>query len=218
MRAQSYESLTPRQQCIIDVASFCASDQQTRLVETINTALECKAMTVNEIKDELVQLYCYCGFPRAITALGTLMQTVTQRKEQGLPCEDGREATPADPNVNFRELGTQVQTDLFAGPVKGAFFDFCPSIDHCLKAHLFGYIFQSDLLTHQERELATIAALASLPAPIQLVSHYQASFNTGGTESKLQEFASYVGEHVTAEAGDVASSVLSQVLAQRQKA
>ena len=79
--------------------------------------------------------------------------------------------------TNIRELGTKVQTELIGRPAAGPVYDFSPEIDTYLKEHLFGDIFASDVLDHQAREIATVSALASLPAPTQLRSHLNVCLN-----------------------------------------
>ena len=41
-------------------------------------------MTINETKEVLVHLYAYCGFPRSIMGLRTLLKVLNDRKEKGL--------------------------------------------------------------------------------------------------------------------------------------
>lgn len=63
-------------------------------------------------------------------------------------------------------------------------FDFAPAIDRFLKAHLFGDVFSRDNLDWRSREVATIAALATLTGTeSQLRSHFSIGLNTGLTEA-----------------------------------
>ena len=61
-----------------------------------------------------------------------------------------------------------------------------------------------------------MAVPASLPAPIQLNAHYNISMNVGWTPEQLQDFANYVEKNVGSAEGEVAQSVLKQVLAAKQ--
>ncbi len=172
-------------------------------------------MTVNEMKDVLLQMYAYTGFPRSLTGLGVLVNLLDERHTAGITDEKGREATPLPAGTNIRELGTKTQTELVGRPVKGPVYDFSPEIDTYLKEHLFGDIFSSDLLTHQERELATISALASLPAPVQLRSHLNASLNVGLSPKALREFTEILRRDVGSTEAALAQTTLDAVLAQR---
>ena len=202
--------LGTREYDIASIAAYVANGNQDLLKTAMTKGLE-DGLTVNEIKDVLAQMYAYCGFPRALTALGTLTTLLDERKAQGISDVVGREATPLPEGTNIHELGTKVQTDLCGGPVNMA---ASPDLDRYLKDHLFGDIFASDLLSHKDREIATIAALASLPAPIQLNSHYRISMNAGWTQEQLQDFVSYMQKSVGEAEGKVAADVLAQFLQQ----
>lgn len=207
--------LGAREQAIASIAAFTANDEQDELKKAVIKALE-QGMTVNEIKDVMEQMYAYCGFPRSLNALGTLMSTVQERKDQGITDEVGREATPLPAGTDILKQGTATQTEVCGTPVTGPLFEFSPNIDTYLKAHLFGDIFASDLLTHKDREIATIAALASLPAPVQLRSHYEVSMNVGWTEDQLKDFVKYMQQNVGEKEGAVAQSVLDELLSSKK--
>lgn len=84
--------------------------------------------------------------------------------------------------------GTKVQTDLVGAPVKGRLFDFAPGIDEFLKTHLFGDIFARGVLSHEDREVATIAALSAMEGvDPQLKAHIQMGKNTGLTDAQVEE-------------------------------
>ena len=118
-------------------------------------------LTVNEMKEVLVQLYAYCGFPRSLNALGTFLALLREREAKGIKDAAGKlpGPLPAGKSIDF---GTENQTKLCGAPVKGALFEFAPAIDEFLKAHLFGDIFARDSLDWRTREIATAAALAAM--------------------------------------------------------
>ncbi|MBO1364229.1 carboxymuconolactone decarboxylase family protein [Prevotella sp. A2931] len=72
-------------------------------------------------------------------------------------------------------------------------YDFCPQNDHYLKAHLFGDIFAGNQLSAADRELVTIAALASLKgvAP-QLAAHRTGAVNMGNTKEQVDELMAFL--------------------------
>lgn len=205
-----------REYAIAKVAAYTAQGKTAELKTALEQALD-QGMTVNELKSELEQLYAYCGFPRSLTALGVLMGIIDERQKQGIAVNMGPEPTPVPADANMRELGTKVQTEICGGPVAGPLFDFSPNIDSYLKEHLFGDIFAQDVLSFKDREIATIAALASLPAPAQLNSHYGISHNVGWTYEQLQDFATFMGKEIGAAEGKVAQEVLDQVVAAAKK-
>ena len=155
------------------------------LEKSVNLGLD-NELTVNEIKEIMVQLYAYCGFPRSLNALGVLSNTVDERKANGKVTEVGRESTPIPSDRNSLVYGTQVQTKIVGMEVKGGIYDFAPMADRYLKAHLFGDIFGQDILDYRTRELVTVAALASMDGVNpQLQAHIGISKNVGVTGDEL---------------------------------
>lgn len=77
----------------------------------------------------------------------------------------------------------------------GRTYDFAPVIGVFLKEHLFGDIFERDILNRQERELATVGALAGIGnVNAQLTSHMRVSMNTGISAEQLQETVRLLGK------------------------
>ena len=89
---------------------------------------------MSDVKEILVQLYAYTGFPRSLNALGELMKVLEARKQRGIQDAPGREpGRPIPTGDELLALGTANQTKLSGGPVKGPLFDFAPAIDEYLK-------------------------------------------------------------------------------------
>ena len=73
------------------------------------------------------------------------------------------------------------------GPKTGA-NAFSPESDVFLKEHLFADIFERDVLTFQERELATVAALVSLGGVEPMLQfHLGAGLHVGLAETQLRQ-------------------------------
>jgi alkylhydroperoxidase/carboxymuconolactone decarboxylase family protein YurZ len=93
---------------------------------------------------------------------------------------------------------------------------FVPIIDTFLKEHLFADIFARDVLDFQSRELATIAALASMTGTGgQLQFHLGAAMNTGLSEAQMQGFIAVLQAQVGQREAEDASAILSKVLSKR---
>lgn len=166
------QGLSARQRAIVPIAAFTAKGDVPGLKKALAKGLD-NGLSISEAKEILIQMYAYAGFPRSLTALDTFMGLLDERKAQGINDEPGREATPLSDTASKRELGAKNQTAVVGRPVSGRVYEFAPVIDAFLKEHLFGDIFGRDILDFQERDLATAAALASLPAEQQLRSHLQ---------------------------------------------
>lgn len=210
--AQMNQPLTSRQQSIVTIAAFTASGDLEKLKPALAEGLQA-GLTVNEIKEILVQLYAYAGFPRSLNALGTFMTLMDERGKQSIQDETGKEPGPMPANRTSVEFGTENQTKLAGQPVTGPLFDFAPAIDQYLKGHLFGDIFQRDNLDWQSREIATIAALANIQGVnSQLQSHYAIGMNTGLTQDQLRGIVAVLRDKVGREVGDNAAQVLDTAL------
>ncbi|WP_333491288.1 carboxymuconolactone decarboxylase family protein [Fusobacterium mortiferum] len=177
--------MTNKDKSIVEISIFTAIGNLKELEKSVNLGLD-NELTVNEIKEIMVQLYAYCGFPRSLNALGVLSNTVDERKASGKVTEVGRESTPIPSDRNSLVYGTQVQTKIVGMEVKGGIYDFAPMADRYLKAHLFGDIFGQDILDYRTRELVTVAALASMDGVNpQLQAHIGISKNVGVTDDEL---------------------------------
>ena len=85
--------LNARQQVLIPVAALAAEGNIAALAHALDTALD-TGLTINELKETLVQLYAYCGFPRSLNALSCLMKVITERQARGVIDNEGGDSDP----------------------------------------------------------------------------------------------------------------------------
>nr|WP_199232708.1 carboxymuconolactone decarboxylase family protein [Mesobacillus foraminis] len=208
-------ALNAKQQNIVTIAAFTANGDLSQLKTALNKGLDA-GLTVNEIKEVLVQMYAYAGFPRSLNGINTFMEVIEERQANGIKDEIGKEASPLPTDKSSIELGTEIQTSLVGAPVTGPTYTFAPVIDQFLKGHLFGDIFGRDLLDYQSRELATISALANIEGVnSQLQAHFNIGFNTGLTEDQMRSLVSVLDAEVGKKEAKNADEVLGQVLSNR---
>ena len=212
------DALNAQQQSMIAIAAHTANGDLEKLKKDLPQGLEA-GLTVNEIKEVLVQLYAYAGFPRSLNAVTVFMAVVDERKAQGINNVMGKEASPLPADMNKDAYGAKVRAQL-AGqeniPPAAGYQLFAPIIDTFLKEHLFADIFARDVLSFQMRELATISALAAMSGTAgQLQFHLGAAMNTGLSEAQLRHFVRIVGSAVGKEEAETASTVLDKVVAAR---
>lgn len=159
--AQNKESmLNLKERQIAAISGSAAKGDKPGLTTALTAGLDA-GLSVNEIKEVLVQLYAYCGFPRSMGALNTFIGVLQERKAQGINDAEGALPTLQDVSRGV-EYGATNQRKLFGRDAQGAVLAFAPAIDQYLKAHLFGDIFGRDNLDWKTRELATIAMLAAM--------------------------------------------------------
>jgi 4-carboxymuconolactone decarboxylase len=214
------QSLNAKEQSIVTISTFTAKGELENLRKALNGGLD-SGLTVNEIKEVLVQLYAYCGFPRSLNGINTLMSVVEDRKKRGVRDVEGKTATPITDTADRYERGRKTLEKLTgqpqSKPAKG-FGEFSPQIDRFLKEHLFADIFDSDVLSYQQRELATISTLATMPGvEPQLESHLSMGMNTGVTEAQLRHVFDLIEKSVSREQAETARRSLAKVTAARQK-
>ena len=219
-QATTPAALTKRQQALATISAYTATGNLAGLHEALAQGLDA-GLTVNEEKEVLVQLYAYCGFPRSLQGINTLMRVLDERKAQGKHDVAGREASPIISNAPKYERGKENLSKLTGKPEpdpKTGANAFSPEIDVFLKEHLFADIFERDMLTFQEREIATISALVSLGSvEPMLQAHIGMGMNTGLTEAQLQEIIALDEAAIGKKAADAARTVLSQALAAAKK-
>ncbi|WP_158829782.1 carboxymuconolactone decarboxylase family protein [Mucilaginibacter lacusdianchii] len=201
-------TLTAKQRSIIPIAAFTAKGNQVRLKGALEEGLAA-GLTVNETKEILVHLYAYTGFPRSLNAISTLQGLLTERKQKGISDPVGRQPSAQTfPRGKFA-FGKDVQTQLTGSTATGSAQTFVPIIDTFLKEHLFADIFSRNNLDYQSREIATIAALASLGgAEGQLGGHLNVGRHVGLTEPQLREIAGTLWAAIDADAGRAATKIL----------
>ncbi len=205
-------ALTQRQKAIAPIAAFTASGDMENLKRALAKGLD-DGLSVHEIKEVLVQLYAYAGFPRSLNAIGAFMAVLDERKASGIEDIQGKPASPLPAGKSKLELGTEVQTFLVGAPVKGALMDFAPAIDLFLKEHLFGDIFGRDNLDYFSREVATVAALSSIDSvESQLRSHLNVCLNIGLTAEQLRELINVLKTQVGAKQAARAEHELESIL------
>lgn len=84
-------------------------------------------------------------------------------------------------------------------------------IDTFLKEHLFADIFSRDVLTSQQRELATIAVLSALDGvSSQLEFHMAVGLNIGFTEAQLKDL-SIIDAQIGKKQAEIANGVLEKI-------
>lgn len=208
--------LNEKQKSIIPIGAFTAVGDLENLKNSLNEGLD-KKLTINEIKEILVQSYAYAGFPRSLNGINTFIGVLNEREKNNIKDEIGKEASPIENNINRNEYGEKVRTSLTGSRSTPAYAKFAPVIDDFLKEHLFADIFMRDNLDYMSRELTTISILAGLGnVNPQLASHMNICLNLGMTENQLIEFTNVLKEKVNKEIGDNAEKVAKQVIANRK--
>jgi alkylhydroperoxidase/carboxymuconolactone decarboxylase family protein YurZ len=212
------KALNEKEKNIISIAAFTASGDLDRLKPALNNGLDA-GLTINEIKEVMVHLYAYTGFPRSLNALSSFMQVLDERKAKGIKDVEGKVSSPVPPDLDKDKYGAKVRAKLSGREtdISGAEWQkFSPAIDTFLKEHLFADLFVRDVISYKYRELATIAALANVTGTKgQLGFHIGAAMNTGWNRAQMEDFVLVVKNRVGKEQGKSAENILEGVLKNR---
>ena len=209
------EALDMKQLSIISIAAITAKGDLPKLKTELNKGVDA-GLNVNQIKEALVHLYAYCGFPRSIRGLQTFMEVLDERKAKGLNDNIGNEASPVDENNSKYDRGKRILGELTKIPqpdTLSGYSAFAPVIDSFLKEHLFADIFERDVLSYPERELVTVSVLASIGGvEPMLQSHFKICLNMGLTPAQLRQFVDIIKSTVGETEAKAAQTVLEDVL------
>ncbi|WP_267403108.1 MULTISPECIES: carboxymuconolactone decarboxylase family protein [unclassified Chryseobacterium] len=213
MNAQDKINLMVSQESLVKISSLTATGNINQLKIELNEGLN-NGLTVNEIKEALVQLYAYCGFPRSLNAINTFKAVLDERKSNGIADVEGKEISVENNLPDKYEQGRKVLEILTktpqTKPAKG-FGEFAPRIDAFLKEHLFADIFASDVLTYQQRELITISALASIEGlESQLKAHIGIGKNTGIADHQLIQSAELISKTVNPSQAEIFRKIINE--------
>jgi len=212
---ESNKTLTVKQQSIVTIAALTAKGDLPNLKPALNSGLDA-GLTINQIKEAIVHLYAYCGFPRSIRGLQTFMEVLNERKARGINDTLGADASPVQDERSKYERGREVLGKLTGAPQDGpktGYSAFAPVMDVFLKEHLFADIFERDVLTYAERELVTISVISSIGgAEPMLRSHLNICLNVGLTPGQLQQFISIIESTLGKEEANAAQKMLDEVL------
>lgn len=209
------KTLNVKQQAIIRISAVAGKGDLSKLKTEMNTGLEA-GLSVNQIKEAMVHLYAYAGFPRSIRGLQTLMTVWDERKAKGTVDQEGATASAVNEQRSKYERGKAILeklTGIPEAPVKTGYQAFAPEIEVFLKEHLFADIFERDVLTYVERELATVSVLSAIgDVEPMLHSHLKICLNIGVTPDQLAQFIDVLKLSLDKKAAKSAQSVLNEVL------
>ena len=205
-----------KQQNIVTLAALTAVGDLDGLKVALGTSLT-DGMTVNEVKEVLVHTYAYCGFPRSLRGLQTLVTVLDEREAKGITDNRGREASPITDARGKYERGRDILAKISGVPADAPKADYAvlaPEIEVFLKEHLFADLFERDVLTYVERELATVAVIAALGKGVEpmLRGHMGIAMNVGVTPDQLYNLLALIEKNVGRGEADGGRQVLNELL------
>ena len=214
------ENLDSKQQAIVRISALTGKGDLSKLKIELNAGLEA-GLTINQIKEAVMHVYAYAGFPRSLRGLQTFMTVLDERKAKGINDVTGVEASPINDERDKYERGKAILEELTGIPETGpktGYAAFAPTIEVFLKKHLFADIFERDVLTYIERELVTVSVLSSIGGVEPMLrSHLNLCLNVGLTPNQLQQFVGVIKSIVGKKEAQAAQKVLDEVLESKEQ-
>ncbi|MDT8719322.1 carboxymuconolactone decarboxylase family protein [Clostridium sp. 19966] len=186
----SREGLGLKSKEIAVVAALTAlGNARPQLKVHINGALNV-GCSVNDIKEVIIQMTAYSGFPTAINAMNALKEVLEERKSEGIEDYAGEECTNEVSPMERYQAGVRELSQLDKNQAKlleDTYKDFSPALTKLI-IQSYADIIGRNNLSKRYRQIATIAALTALGnAEPQLRFHINSGLNVGLTEEEIKE-------------------------------
>jgi 4-carboxymuconolactone decarboxylase len=184
----SREILSPREQEIAVIAALAAmGNARPQLMVHLNGGMN-TGLTQQEIRELILHISVYAGFPSAINAVTAFTEVLLERGAE----KAADDSIPADADSEDRfEKGRKHLEAIAPGQVsklRESMGTFCPDLITYIVEFGYGDVYARGVLAVRERQIATIAALAALGnAAPQLEFHVLAGFNAGLTAREICE-------------------------------
>jgi 4-carboxymuconolactone decarboxylase len=201
------------------VASLTAiGTAQPQLKVHINGALN-TGSSINEVKEVILQMSVYSGFPCSINAMNILKDVLAERKKEGIKDETGINATKTNRDDRL-QLGEQELSQLDRSQVeklRSAYDEISPELVNFTLEYGYADIFARDNLSKRHRQIATISALTAMGnATPQLKFHITGALNIGVTEDEIKEIMLLMTVYAGFPAAINGTNVLKEVISERK--
>jgi 4-carboxymuconolactone decarboxylase len=193
---------------------------QPQLKVHINGALN-TGSSINEVKEVILQMSVYSGFPSCINAMNALKEVLKERQEHGIKDNVGNPVTTDTSTIDRVQIGEKELSQLDSLQVdrlKKAYDEFSPDLIKFTLEYGYADIFSRDNLDKKYRQIATIAALTALGnAQPQLKFHINAGLNIGLTVENIKEVMLLMTVYAGFPSAINGTNVLREVVNERQK-
>lgn len=202
------------------VAALTAmGNAQPQLKVHINGALN-TGSSVNELKEVILQMSVYSGFPSSINGMNALKEVLAERQIHGFKDEIGKSATETK-SLDRLKLGEKELSkleNLQVERLKSAYNDFSPELVKFTLEYGYADIFSRDNLNEKYRQIATISALTALgTAQPQLKFHINAGLNIGLKETEIKEVILLMTVYSGFPSAINGTNILKEVINERAK-
>ena len=174
--------LAPRDRSLVTVAALIAGGHVQQMTGHFNRALD-NGVKPAEISAVITHLAFYCGWPRAVSAVGVAKDVFTKR---GI-ATDGL-ASPASELLAVDPASDAAR----AAAVEAQMGGTAPALARYTNGVLFGDLWRRPDLAPRDRSLVTIAALIAAGQDDQLAFHIDRGMNNGLTRTEVSEIITHL--------------------------
>lgn len=204
---------------IAAVASLIAQRAIPEMKVHFNGALN-TGCTINEVKEIIIQMSSYVGFPKAICGMNTFKEVLNERKNNGLEDKDGEPASTNGNNINRYNLGAEYLRLLDKNQVEileKNFNQFFPELSQFIIEYGYGDIYSRNNINLKYRQIATIAALTTIGAYPQLKFHINAGLNIGINNDEMKGIMLMMTVYAGFPASINGTNILKEILDERNQ-
>ncbi|MBW8887621.1 MAG: carboxymuconolactone decarboxylase family protein [Fibrobacteres bacterium] len=176
--------------------------------------------TINEVKEVILQMSGYGGFPSCINAMAALKEVLAEREERGIKDNAGRLPTesPRGDRLRYGEEELSRLDALQPERLRSAFGVISPELVRFTLEYGYADVYSRDNLGRRERQIATIAALTAMGnAEPQLRFHVNAGLNVGLTIEEIREVMLLMTVYAGFPAAINGTNILKEVVNGRPK-
>lgn len=181
---------------LVSIAALAAAGNRGgELVRYLRTALA-SGVREEEVREILLQMALLAGVPRAISGLEALTRAVDA--EPPAPSV-GTPRETLGPSEEARRAGRALFDRIYASnheEILARLARLHPLLPDWIVTAAYGGILSRPTVPPLLREYASVAALAVLDQPDQLVAHMRGVLNLGGSREELREVLSHLSLHL----------------------
>lgn len=211
----SLTALDNKSKEVVAVSSLIAQGAIPQLKVHLNGALN-TGCSMQEVKEIILQMSVYTGFPRSINAMHAFKEVVDERRSKGIRDVTGDVSNREGGSCNRYGKGAEALSHLDtlqARRLEEAYGDFSPELVRFTLEYAFADIYSREGLDRKYRQMATVSALATLGnAPSQLQFHIKGTLNVGITEEEIKEMMLLMTVYAGFPAAINAMNMLREVL------
>ncbi|WP_221412544.1 carboxymuconolactone decarboxylase family protein [Dysgonomonas sp. ZJ709] len=204
---------------IAAVSSLIAQGAIPQLKVHLNGALN-TGSSIIEVKELILHLTGYLGFPRTINAMNTLKEVLQERKNNGILDEEGIEILSNNETDRYN-LGSKYLAILDKNQeqvIQDAYGDFSPDLARFIIEYGYGDIYSRESLDKKYRQIASISVLTTLGnAPSQLKFHMNAGLNIGLTAEEIKEIMILMSVYAGFPAAINGTNILKEIVNESNK-